>query len=219
VADALGRPLRGLRVLHVGCGTGGFNVAAGRAGARAWGIDAEPDAIRICELKRMVGSGGHYAVAAAEALPFRDDSFDLVYCLSTLEHVTAPGAAVREMMRVLHPDGALMLYAPNSWAPYENHYKVFWPPFALCPRLLLRVYLRLRRRPSGFVDTLNRLSLRLCRRLLRRAGAVSIEPFGLASLEGLGTSRGARLLRIYYKTLGIRPAIQLIARKRLGARP
>jgi SAM-dependent methyltransferase len=219
VAEALGRPLGGLRVLNVGCGTGGFNVAAGRAGARTWGIDAEPDAIRICELKRAVAPGGHYAVAAAEALPFRDASFDLVYCLSTLEHVADPGAALREMMRVLHPTGALMVYAPNSWAPYENHYKLLWPPLALCPRPLLRVYLRLRRRPPGFVDTLNRLSFRLCRRLLRRAGAVSIEPFGLASLDGLGTGRRARVLRFYYEAFRIRPAIQLIARKVATARP
>ena len=32
VADTVGRPLRGMRVLNVGCGTGGFNVAVERAG-------------------------------------------------------------------------------------------------------------------------------------------------------------------------------------------
>ena len=218
VAEALGQPLRGLRVLNVGCGTGGFNAAAERAGATTWGIDTEPDAIAICALRRRPAPGARYALAAAEALPLRDGSFDLVYCLSTLEHVADVDAAVAEMVRVLCPGGAVMLYAPNRWAPYENHYKVFWPPLALCPKPLLRLYLRLRGRPAGFVDTLNRLSLGLCRRLLRRAGAVSIEPFGLASLDGLGSGRGARFLRLYYEALRIPPAIQLIARKRAAAR-
>src|SRR5512139_2499314 len=36
---ALGRPVAGLALLDVGCGTGGFNAAARRAGARTWGVD------------------------------------------------------------------------------------------------------------------------------------------------------------------------------------
>ncbi len=219
VAKVLGRPLGGLRVLNVGCGTGGFNVAAERAGAATWGIDANAEAIRICGLRRALGAGGRYAVAGAEALPFPDGAFDLVYCLSTLEHVRDVEAAVREMMRVLRPSGALMLYAPNGWAPYESHYKIFWPPLALAPRFLLRLYLRLRGRPTAFVDSLNCLSVRGCWRLLRRAGATSIEQFGLSSIDGAGSGSGAQLLRIYYRAFGIQPAIQLIARKATSARP
>src|SRR5207245_1731412 len=73
-------------VLNLGCGTGGFNVAAEEAGARVVGVDADPDAIAICELKRRV-RGGRYVRAAAEALPFRDGAFALVHCFSVIEHV------------------------------------------------------------------------------------------------------------------------------------
>jgi ubiquinone/menaquinone biosynthesis C-methylase UbiE len=151
VAEALGRPLRGLRVLNVGCGTGGFNVAAERAGARTWGIDASAAAIRICEMRRAQGAGGRYAVASAESLPFPDGAFDVVYCLSTLEHVADVEAAVSEMVRVLCPEGVVMLYAPNRWAPYENHYKILWPPRALTPRAVGRFYRRLRGRPPAVI--------------------------------------------------------------------
>lgn len=216
VAEALGRPLRGLRVLNVGCGTGGFNVAAQRAGAGTWGIDASDDAIRICELRRALGAGGRYALAAAEALPFPDDSFDLVYCLSTLEHVEGVEAAVGEMVRVLRPGGAVLLYAPNAWALYENHYKIFWPP--RCPKPLARLYLRLRRRPPGFVDTLNYLSARRCARLFRRAGA-TVEPFGLVKTDGPVAGWSARLARLYYRMFRVQPAIQLVARKGAAGRP
>jgi 2-polyprenyl-3-methyl-5-hydroxy-6-metoxy-1,4-benzoquinol methylase len=216
VSQALGRPLRGLRVLNVGCGTGGFNVAAQRAGAHTWGIDASHDAIRICELRRLLGAGGRYVRAAAESLPFRDDAFDLVYCLSTLEHVDGVEAAVGEMVRVLRPGGAVLLYAPNAWALYENHYKIFWPP--RCPRPLARLYLRLRRRPTGFVDTLNYLSLRRCARLFRRAGA-TVAPFGLVQMDGPVVGFGGRLARLYYRVFKVQPAIQIVAWKGAAARP
>ena len=216
VAEALGRPLRGLGVLNVGCGTGGFNVAAQRAGASTWGIDASDDAIRICELRRTLGAGGRYARAAAEALPFPDRVFDVVYCLSTLEHVESVEAAVREMVRVLRPGGAVLLYAPNAWALYENHYKIFWPP--RCPRPLARIYLRVRGRPTGFVDSLNYLSARRCTRLFRRAGA-TVTPFRLVKMDGPVSGWSARLARLYYRTFRVEPAIQLVARKGAAARP
>lgn len=215
VVEALGRPLAGLRVLNVGCGTGGFNAAAEQAGARTWGIDASDDAIRICEVRRELGAGGRYAQAAAEALPFPDGAFDVVYCLSTLEHVAEVEAAVAEMVRVLRPGGTVLLYAPNAWALYENHYKIFWLP--RCPRPLARLYLRLRGRPAGFVDSLNYLSARRCVRLFRRAGT-TVAPFGLVRMDGPGSGWSGRLARLYYRALRVKPAIQLMARKETAGR-
>src|SRR5207249_9850833 len=41
---ALGRSVAGARLLNVGCGTGGVNELAPRAGAHAWGVDASAGA-------------------------------------------------------------------------------------------------------------------------------------------------------------------------------
>lgn len=212
--SVIGQSFTGLRILNVGCGTGGFNTAAERAGARTWGIDASDDAVRICGLRRALGAGGRYARAVAEALPFPDGAFDLVYCLSTLEHVASVEAAVAEMVRVLRPGGAVLLYAPNAWALYENHYKIFWPP--RCPRPLARLYLRLRGRPTGFVDSLNYLSARRCIRLFREAGA-TVTGFGLVRMDGPVSGWSGRLARLYYRTFRVEPAIQLMARKGAAA--
>src|SRR5262249_31331452 len=114
--------LAGRSLLNVGCGTGGFNVAAARAGASrggggaSGGVDASVEAVAICQIKRSLGSGGRYAAAEAEHLPFRAASFDLLACISTIEHVRDVGAALREMVRVLRPGGTLFIYAPSGWA-------------------------------------------------------------------------------------------------------
>jgi SAM-dependent methyltransferase len=45
----------------------------------------------------------------AQALPFVDDSFDLVYCFASLHHVGDPAAAVNEMVRVCAPGGRVVV--------------------------------------------------------------------------------------------------------------
>lgn len=199
----------GKRLLNVGCGTGGFNVAAERAGARTWGIDASQEAVAICGLRRALGAGGRYSAAAAEALPFRDGAFDLVVCLSTLEHVADVKASLTEMARVLGPGGGLFVYAPSGWACYESHYKLTWPPWlSWFPRPLARLYLRLRGRPTEFAGTLNALSVRRCRRVLEVAGA-RVEELSVGTEE----QTGGPLLRACYRTLRVKPYIALVARK------
>ncbi len=44
----------------------------------------------------------------AETLPFPDNTFDVVTCLEALEFMTNPAAVVKEMVRVLRPDGLLL---------------------------------------------------------------------------------------------------------------
>ncbi len=51
--------------------------------------------------------------AAAEALPFRDDEFDLVICTQVFEYLPDPALAVAEIRRVLRKGGVLFLSAPS----------------------------------------------------------------------------------------------------------
>ncbi len=52
--------------------------------------------------------------ADAESLPFADDSFDAVTCQTVLIHLENPLDALREMKRVLKPDGILICAEPNN---------------------------------------------------------------------------------------------------------
>ncbi|RJS93161.1 class I SAM-dependent methyltransferase [Salinisphaera sp. Q1T1-3] len=49
----------------------------------------------------------------AEALPFADDSFDLVTCQTVLIHVRDPHVAIREMQRVARPAGWCCASSPT----------------------------------------------------------------------------------------------------------
>lgn len=212
----LGSPIAGVRLLNVGCGTGGFNVVAARAGAAAWGVDSDPEAVAICRLKSAGELNGRFVLARAEALPFAKESFDIVYCFSTLEHVGDEARAVAEMVRVVRSGGTVYLHAPNAWACYEGHYKIFWLP--RMPRFLARWYLRLRGRPARFVESLTPLTPGRLERLFSRAGA-RVTRFRAA--DATPREAGSPLWPIvsaYYRLFGVEPSIELLAWKPASSR-
>ena len=194
-------------VLNVGCGTGGFNVAAEAAGAQVTGVDEDAEAISICALRRR---GGRYVRAAAEALPFRDGAFALVHCFSVIEHVASVEDAIAEMVRVTQRGGVVYVHTPNAWSLYEGHYKLFWLPFLPAP--LARLYLRARGRRTEYLGTLRRLTLRRLARAFRRAGVTRLElgP-GEPPREAAGPARAVAAL--YYRLTRATPFIELLARK------
>jgi len=203
-ADAL----RG-RVLNVGCGTGGFNVLATAAGARAVGVDENADAIAICGA-RARQTGGAFVQAHAEALPFRDEAFDLVYCFSAIEHVHSIEDSIHEIARVTRPGGVIYLHTANAWSWYEGHYKVLWIPFL--PRVLARLYLRLRGRPPAYMDTVWRLTPGHLRRAFGKAGIADLT-FHDHDRPRESGGRLWPLLRIYYRVTGIAPFIEIVGRR------
>lgn len=105
----------GLRVLDVACGTGVVAVAAGRLGAKAYGLDISPALLeRARQNAAIAGVDIDFVEGDAEALPYPDASFDIV--VSQFGHIFAPRpeVAVREMLRVLKPGGRI---AFSAWPP------------------------------------------------------------------------------------------------------
>lgn len=208
----LGEPALHGRILNVGCGTGGFNVAAGSAGARVVGVDCDQEAIAICGLRG--GASDRRAVhAVAEALPFRAVAFDVVYCFSAIEHVDSVEASIGEMARVAQPGGAIYVHTPNAWSWYEGHYKLFWVPFL--PRWLGMLYLRLRGRPTAYLATVRRLTPSRLRRAFHAVGIDDVRAYR----NDAPRERGGLLwfaVRLYYRLTGVAPYIELVARKPLA---
>jgi ubiquinone/menaquinone biosynthesis C-methylase UbiE len=96
----------GRRVLDVGCGTGALArwVSAIEPGVSATLVDAAP-----AMLARAHVPGARRVRADAARLPFADRSFDVVVCAWVLETLDEPERALRELLRVLVPGGALGL--------------------------------------------------------------------------------------------------------------
>ena len=108
----------GLDVLEIGVGMGADHVRWLRAGARAVGVDLTHRAVSITRSRlEAEGLAGDVRVADAEALPFDDGSFDVVYSWGVLHHTPDTARALAEAWRVLRPGGRLrvMLYHRRSW--------------------------------------------------------------------------------------------------------
>jgi SAM-dependent methyltransferase len=120
---------RGREVLEIGVGAGTDFVRFARAGASATGVDLTERAVALVRQRlALEGLSAELRTADAEALPFADASFDVVYSWGVLHHTPNPPRAIAEAIRVLRPGGRLcvMLYARHSWVSYG-----FWVRHAL----------------------------------------------------------------------------------------
>ncbi|HEY3116564.1 MAG TPA: class I SAM-dependent methyltransferase [Chloroflexota bacterium] len=73
---------------------------------------------------RVARERGHQAVVGdGEALPFRAGAFDVVICTGVLEHVLNAEAVVRQVERILKPDGSLFVLVP--WKEDLGKYEAF----------------------------------------------------------------------------------------------
>jgi len=116
--DALAQP--DLRILDVGCGTGGLlaHLHTGTGAAtRAVGVDRSEAALGFC------GRRGLRSVACAETtqLPFRASTFDVVLLLDVLEHVPDEAALLAEIRRVLRPGGTALISVPAYQWLWSGH--------------------------------------------------------------------------------------------------
>jgi ubiquinone/menaquinone biosynthesis C-methylase UbiE len=104
-------------VLEIGSGGGIDSAEFGRHGAQVISLDFTKTATRTTQ-GTLVEAGVVPRVvrASAEALPFRDASFDCTYSFGVLHHLPNVDAVVREISRVLKPDGQVicMLYNKDS---------------------------------------------------------------------------------------------------------
>jgi SAM-dependent methyltransferase len=139
-----------LRVLEVGCGTGGISLYLASQGFKVTAVDREqyePEALRAArDFSRQQGIGIDVYLADAGALPFGEGAFDAVLCGNVVEHLDDPEAALAEIHRVLVPGGVAFVDFPLFRSPYGGHIadSVKIPWFHLLPKPWVEAVLRRR---------------------------------------------------------------------------
>jgi ubiquinone/menaquinone biosynthesis C-methylase UbiE len=109
----------GRELLEVGCGIGTDLVRFATGGAIVTGVDLSSTAIDLAQQNFALHGlrAARLQVANAEALPFADASFDVVYGHGVIQYTADPTALLRECHRVLRPGGQaiFMVYNRISW--------------------------------------------------------------------------------------------------------
>jgi ubiquinone/menaquinone biosynthesis C-methylase UbiE len=95
------------RTLDVACGTGGFILELMNAGHDAYGCDISPKAVGYCRARGLEKA----VVADAAALPYGNETFDVVTCNGPLSHKACKSASsvLREMFRVCKGGGGILV--------------------------------------------------------------------------------------------------------------
>jgi ubiquinone/menaquinone biosynthesis C-methylase UbiE len=117
-------------VLEIGVGMGADHVEWAKSFPRSLsGVDLTSRAIENTSRRlNLYGFQSDLRVGDAEALPFEDNSFDIVYSWGVLHHSPNTAQAIREVLRVLRPGGSarVMIYHKYSPAGY-----MLWTRYAL----------------------------------------------------------------------------------------
>ena len=88
-------------VADLGCGTGNASELLAPHVERVVAVDMSDPMLQAAK-KRLAGlQNVQFAAGPLERLPLKDDSVDAVVCVLVLHHLDEPGAALREMRRVL----------------------------------------------------------------------------------------------------------------------
>ena len=124
LTDFGGMHLGTARILDVGCSAGLITVEIAAQAGFVVGVDADASAIRYATTANTGEHRPSFLVASGEQLPFLDDVFDAVVCNHVYEHVADPDTLMREIRRVLRPEGVCYFAAGHTLQLIEPHHRV-----------------------------------------------------------------------------------------------
>jgi 2-polyprenyl-3-methyl-5-hydroxy-6-metoxy-1,4-benzoquinol methylase len=177
--------LQGKLVLDAGCGAGRFAEVALQAGAEVVAVDLS-SAVDACRQNLSAHRLIHWVQASLYELPFRDGTFDYVYCIGVIQHTPDPKRSVLSLLPKAAIGGKTGLWI------YELNWKAFVGASGF--KYLLRPWTRRlpHARLERFCEQLERLCWPITRRA-RRTGKLGwavmrLLPVACAHLHGVPLS-------------------------------
>ncbi|MBD2015737.1 class I SAM-dependent methyltransferase [Microcoleus sp. FACHB-53] len=97
-------------ILEIGVGLGSDHFRFAQGGNRMTALDLSQEHLRqTTRHLKLEGLSTTPIYGDAEQMPFEDESFDLVYAFGVLHHTPNTEAAIREIYRVLRPEGTAII--------------------------------------------------------------------------------------------------------------
>lgn len=165
---SLGISLPRTRALDFGCGVGRLTQALTDYFDTVIGVDIAPSMIQAAQQHNLYPDRCTYYVNKTDDLKqFSDNMFDFIYTNITLQHMNPVYAMkyIRELVRVLNPQGLLCFQLPSHKTGYDLVY-------LLCPsvirRALKRIVCAMQRQPVIDIYSIRRSKVI---RFLQEAGA------------------------------------------------
>ena len=165
------------KILDMASGCGTFVFYGLLNGYDVYGIEPEEWKNQFNKMKIKLYNypknwENHFIKAFGENLPFQNESFDIISSYQTLEHVSNVRVCLKEMLRVIKKGGGIFLHFPNYQSTFEGHYRLPWLP--LFQKNLAKIYLKILKRPTLGLDTINYVTKGNIIYLLRMLGGSKI---------------------------------------------
>jgi SAM-dependent methyltransferase len=114
------------RLLDIGCGTGNFIKAMRRLGYQVDGVEISPEAAAIANAQLTEGDHAPVVCGVLEDAQYPDASFDVVTLWHVIEHLPDPAKTLREIRRVLKPNGRCVIQTPKLDSPEAKLFGKYW---------------------------------------------------------------------------------------------
>jgi len=109
-------------LLDIGCNSGAFLRALKGPGWQLHGVEISPEEAR----KARTSAGADVFVGDPLEAPYQPESFDVITCFHTLEHVYQPRELLRKILIWLRPGGILYLTLPNIDSWEASIFRSYW---------------------------------------------------------------------------------------------
>ncbi len=111
--------MSGIKTLEVGAGSGSDSIYLAKKGTDTSLVDFSSHSIAVSQ---KIAKANHVKVHTYQAdcrhLPFKSQTFDLVFSVGLVEHFSNPIPVLKEQLRVLRNGGILIIDVPQKFNPY-----------------------------------------------------------------------------------------------------